>query len=162
MGIPCVQNKKQLIQKLSADQNKASYASVTKQKPKPKPALRPKIVEPKVVAPTPVVSIPEVPQIQTQTDPNTGMGSKSASPTREKPAQNTKETVQNRFKVPDQITPTMIDASRKSAPGGKNDGGETDDSTTSSSSIRSRRLPNKKPKQDSSDGDDPMGDSQRS
>ena len=143
IGIPCVQNKKLLVQKLAADQ---SYANVAKGKPK-----------------TPVPNKPQSPSLNAmrlRTDvPATGKPSTSGLPS-SFPAPNKTQTVPTKPKtsMPPPATPAAA-ASKPSATQAflqlisattpsdlnpshhKTDGSETDSSQASNNTRRSRRQP---------------------
>lgn len=127
VGIPCVQNKKLLVQKLVADK---SYANVTKQ--------------PAVSKPTkPIIPPPKVPQPQVQQHSVRLLNAKPHE-TRTTPKQST--TMPPPASKPstthsaDRISPNVMPIGSIITSHKKSDGNDTDSSQASCSSNNSRRL----------------------
>lgn len=147
-GISCVQNKKLLIQKMTADK---SYASVTGSGTGPKPKPTPSFIKPKP-GPAALPLLTPQPQLQPKSTtmpppPSPSMSTSSPLPTNN--AENLQEPQTNVPKVPSQLA-AIGGNSRSSDKNDKNDGEETDGSTTSTSSQNSRRPPGKKMRHDKS------------
>lgn len=159
-GIPCIQNKKLLVQKLAADQAKPSYANVAKQSSAPKKAtshlsratrssssssashtptqqsIRPTTTSPaKAVASTNSESVDKSSTNQ-QTHPNSTVTNRKIEP--------------NTFLMPPPAFPSTSKANQleesahhpRTEDSQRSDGHETDESSTSNNSLRrSRRGP---------------------
>lgn len=126
VGIPCVQNKKLLVQKLVADQ---SYANVAKQPAKPNNVPRARAESNTRPTSTPSQTINKHPKgTRAPTTPKNAMAPPAAMVGKQKPS--TGEPVI-------QMTPIPIGTTTSHR---KNDGNETDSSQTSQASTSSRRT----------------------
>lgn len=144
-GASCVQNKKLLIQKLSADKsNHQSYAKVTKQKPgqKKQPGSAASTSSSSTSASRSTAPISGTPALNTRAQAATA--ATAAVATLKQPIVLLKPLPLENFK-----TPTSVPALPKKQPDGTNknnhtDGNETDDSMASSGSSKSRSRSGKK------------------
>ena len=144
IGIPCVQNKKLLVQKLAADQ---SYANVTKGKPNNLSSLKPVPNKPKpaksVPVPVSVIGKPSTSVLSPSLDAPNKTQTASSKPENSMPppaapatAATPKSSATQSFLQLITATPTDLNKSRQ-----KTDGSETDSSQASNSIRRSRRQP---------------------